>query len=67
MKEVTVVIIIAYIVCFFPAFRTALAFYLFRDKDNTANKAMRYGFIPGLLSIWIIYPYFIIKDCFSHE
>lgn len=67
MREVTVVIIIVYIVCLFPAIRTALAFYLFKEEDEVANNAMRNGFIVGFLKIWVIYPFYIIKDCYEKK
>jgi len=60
-----VVISIIYLVVFFPAMRTAIAFWLYRDKDDTARNAMRHGFFIGFISIWLIYPIYIIKDCFS--
>ena len=65
MKSTLVVMGIIYLVAFFPAFRTAVAFWLYRDKDEVAYKAMRYGFLIGFFSIWFIYPIYVIKSCFS--
>ena len=62
---VWVILAIVYGVSFIPAFRTAIAFWLYKDKDDITYKAMRYGFIFGLLSIWLIYPVYIIKDCIN--
>ena len=67
MKVILVIIGIAYLVCFFPALRTAIAFWLHRDDEAIAYMSMRYGFLFGFFSIWIIYPYYIIKDCFSKD
>jgi len=55
--------IIIYGVSFIPALRTAIAFWLHKDENVVAYMAMRHGFIIGLLRIWIIYPFYIIKDC----
>lgn len=67
MKVTLVVISIIYLVVFFPAMRTAIAFWLYRDKDSIVYNAMRYGFFIGFISIWLIYPIYIIKDCFSKK
>jgi len=60
-----IIIAIVYGVAFIPAFKTAIAFWLYKDKDDVACKAMKQGFIIGLLKIWVIYPLFIIKDCLN--
>jgi hypothetical protein len=65
MKTFWIIIAITYGVAFIPALRTAIAFWLHKDNDTTAYMAMRYGFLSGFLSIWIIYPFFIIKDCIN--
>ena len=65
MKTVWIIIAIVYVVLLIPALRTSIAFWLYRDKDATAYLAMRHGFICGFLSIWFIYPFYIIKSCFS--
>lgn len=65
MKTVWIIITIVYVVSFFPALRTSIAFWLYRNSDETANLAMKHGFILGFLSIWFIYPIYIIKSCFS--
>lgn len=64
MKYVLVTIALAYLLALFPAFRTSIAFYLYKDKDKTAYKAMKNGFFWGFISIWLIYPIYLIKDCF---
>ena len=58
-------IIIVYGVCFIPSLRTAIAFWLHRNNDATAYMAMQHGFLMGFLKIWIIYPFFIVKDCIN--
>jgi len=65
MKTVWIIITIVYVVSFFPALSTSIAFWLYRNSDETANFAMRHGFILGFLSIWFIYPIYMIKSCFS--
>ena len=65
MKTVWIIITIVYLVSLIPALRTSIAFWLYRNSDETANLAMRHGFILGFLSIWFIYPIYIIKSCFS--
>lgn len=67
MKIFWISIAIIYGVAFIPALRTAIAFWLYKDKDATAYKAMKHGFITGFIKIWVIYPFFIIKDCFSKK
>lgn len=62
MKTVLVIFAIVYGVCLIPSLRTAAAFWLYKDKDDVAHKAMRHGFLMGFISIWIIYPFYIIKD-----
>ena len=66
MKTVSVIFILAYLVAFIPALRTAIAFWLYKDKDDTAKMAMRHGFLFGLLSIWAIYPIYLIRSCFKN-
>ena len=65
MKTFWIIIAIVYGVAFIPALRTAIAFWLHKDNDATAYLAMQNGFILGFLKIWIIYPFFIIKDCYN--
>ena len=65
MKTFWIIIAITYGVAFIPALRTAIAFWLHKDNDATAYMAMKDGFIPGFVKIWIIYPFFIIKDCYN--
>lgn len=65
MKTFWVIIAIIYGVSFIPALRTAIAFWLYKDKDAVAYIAMQYGFLAGFLKIWIIYPFYIIKDCIN--
>lgn len=65
MKTFWIIIAIVYGVSFIPALRTSIAFWLYRNSYETANKAMKHGFIFGLISIWFIYPFYIIKSCFS--
>lgn len=65
MKTFFTIIAIIYGVAFIPAFRTAIAFWLHKDKEAIAYMAMQHGFLAGLLKIWIIYPFFIIKDCYN--
>lgn len=59
-----VMVALAYALAFIPALRTAVAFWLYRDKDETAKHAMRRGFFMGFISIWFIYPFYLIKNCF---
>lgn len=56
---------IVYLVCFFPSLWMAIAFWLYKDKDEVAHLAMKHGFILGLLSIWVIYPLHIINELFK--
>ena len=65
MKTFWIIIAIIYGVAFIPAIRTAIAFWLHKDNDATAYMAMQHGFLAGFLKIWIIYPFFIIKDCIN--
>lgn len=65
MKTFWIIIAIVYGVAFIPALRTAIAFWLHKDNDATAYMAMERGFLAGFLKIWIIYPFFIIKDCYN--
>lgn len=65
MKTFWIIIAIVYGVAFIPALRTAIAFWLHKDNDATAYLAMQQGFLMGFLKIWIIYPFFIIKDCYN--
>ena len=65
MKTFLVIIIIVYGVAFIPALRTAIAFWLHKDNDETAYLAMQHGFLAGFFKILIIYPFFIIKDCIN--
>lgn len=67
MKTVLIIIAIVYGVSLYPAMKTAIAFWLHKDQDATAYMAMRYGFLYGFMSIWIIYPFYIIKDCFNSK
>lgn len=53
---------IVYLVCFLPSLRIAIAFWLYKDKDEVAYLAMKHGFLLGLLSIWVIYPFYIINE-----
>ena len=59
------IIAIVYGVAFIPALRTAIAFWLHKDDDAVAYMAMQHGFILGFLKIWIIYPFYIVKDCIN--
>ena len=59
------VFIIVYGVSFIPSLRTAIAFWLHKDDDAVAFMAMQHGFLWGFLSIWIVYPFYIIKDCIN--
>ena len=65
MKTFWVIIAIIYGVAFIPALRTSIAFWLHKNDDAIAYMAMQYGFLAGFLKIWIIYPFFIIKDCYN--
>ena len=66
MKTFWIIIAIVYGVAFIPALRTAIAFWLHKDDDDVvAYLSMQYGFIPGLLRIWLIYPIFIVRDCIN--
>ena len=65
MKTFWIIIAIVYGVAFIPALRTAIAFWLHKDHDTITYLAMRHGFSMGFLKIWIIYPFFIIKDCIN--
>ena len=65
MKTFCIIIAIIYGVTFIPALRTAIAFWLHKDNDAVAYMAMQYGFLAGFLRIWMIYPFFIIKDCIN--
>jgi len=65
MKTTLIIMAIIYGVTFIPALRTAIAFWLHKDHDAVAYMAMQHGFISGLLRIWIIYPFFIVKDCIN--
>ncbi len=65
MKTFWIIIAIIYSVAFIPALRTAIAFWLHKDHDATTCLAMQHGFLRGFLKIWIIYPSFIIKDCYN--
>lgn len=65
MKTFWIIIAIVYGVAFIPALRTAIAFWLHKDNDDIAYMAMERGFLMGFLKIWIIYPFFIIKDCIN--
>ena len=65
MKTFWIIIAIIYGVAFIPALRTAIAFWLHKDSDATAYMAMKYCFLAGLIKIWIIYPFFIVKDCYN--
>lgn len=65
MKTFWIIIAIVYGVAFIPALRTAIAFWLHKDSDAVAYMAMERGFLAGFFKIWIIYPFYIIKDCFS--
>ena len=65
MKTFWIIIAITYGVAFIPALRTAIAFWLHKDDDAVAYMAMQNGFILGFLKIWVIYPFFIIKDCIN--
>lgn len=65
MKTICVILAIAYGLAIIPSLRIAIAFWLYRNEDTVANKAMRYGFLLGFISIWLIYPVFVIKDCFT--
>ena len=67
MKTFWVIIAIVYVVLLIPALRTSIAFWLYRNSNETANTAMKHGFILGFLKIWFIYPIFIFKDCFSND
>lgn len=62
MKTFWIIIAIVYGVAFIPALRTAIAFWLYKDSDAVAYMAMERGFLAGFLKIWIIYPFYIIKD-----
>jgi hypothetical protein len=63
--NIWVLVGIAYLLALPLAFRTAVAFWFFRDKDKTAKRAMKHGFFIGLMSIWFVYPIYLIKDAFS--
>ena len=65
MKTTLIIITIIYGVSFLPSLRTAIAFWLHKNNDSVAYMAMQHGFISGLLKIWIIYPFFIVKDCIN--
>ena len=65
MKTFWITIAIVYGVAFIPALRTAIAFWLHKDNDDVAYMAMQHGFLTGFLKIWIIYPFYIIKDCIN--
>lgn len=69
MKTICVILAIAYGLAIIPSLSIAIAFWLCRNEDTVANKAMRHGFLLGFISIWLIYPVFVIKDCFTknHE
>lgn len=67
MKTFWILIAIIWGVAFIPALRTAIAFWLHKDDDAVAYMAMQHGFIIGFIKIWVIYPFFIIKDCFSKK
>ena len=65
MKTFCIIIAIVYGVAFIPALRTAIAFWLHKDSDAVAYMAMERGFLAGFIKIWIIYPFYIIKDCIN--
>lgn len=65
MKTVWVIVAIIYGISFIPALRTAIAFLLHKDDDAISYMAMQDGFILGFLKIWIIYPFYIVKDCYN--
>lgn len=67
MKTVLVILALAYALAFVPAMLTSIAFWLHRNYNETANTAMKYGFLVGFLSIWLIYPIYLIKNAFSNE
>ena len=67
MKTVLVIIALAYVLAFIPAMLTSIAFWLHRSYNETANMAMKHGFLIGFLSIWLIYPMYLIKNAFSNE
>ncbi len=65
-KAVFVIVGIAYLLALPMAIRTSVAFWLFREKDPIAHKAMQCGFFLGFISIWLIYPIYLIKDALSN-
>ena len=65
MKTFCIIIAIIYGVAFIPALRTAIAFWIHKDSDAVAYMAMERGFLAGFIKIWIIYPFFIVKDCYN--
>lgn len=60
-------ILLVYLVFLIPAIRVSIAFWLYRDQDDIANKAMSHGFLIGFISIWLVYPVYVIKDCFKKK
>lgn len=65
MKTFYIILAIIYGVLLIPSLRTAIAFWLYRNTNTTAQSAMKHGFIVGFLKIWVIYPIFVFKDYFS--
>lgn len=55
---------IVYIATFIPAFKTAIAFWLYRNQNEVVNKAMGHGFFLGFISIWSLYPFYMIDRLF---
>lgn len=66
MKTTFILLAIVYGILFIPALRIAITFWLYKDSDQVANFAMKRGFLLGFLSILIVYPMYILKDCFNH-
>ena len=62
---VLAILAIVYGISFIPALRMAIAFWLYKDSDATAYMAMKNGFLIGFFSIWLIYPVYIVKDCYN--
>ena len=62
MNTVLIILGIIYLVVLIPALRTAIAFWLHKDEDAVAYMAMQNGFISGFISIWVIYPWYVVKD-----
>lgn len=65
MKTFWILIAIVYGIAFIPALRTAIAFWLHKNNNATAYRAMKRGFLAGFMKIWIIYPLYIIDDCIN--